>query len=100
MKVPINLIIGIFGLVLCKLKLLILQKKMEMENADYVVTKFCLLLGSATLIGIPLYEWDMLLGIILKAISILSFSIVAIINIDKVPGKIKKYYQKIKSLFK
>ena len=60
------------------------------HTQDYTIlpTKLGIILGSATL-GLTLADIDLILAIILKGVSIISFIIVIVINLPKFWEKIK-----------
>ena len=64
------------------------------HTQDYTVlpTKLGIILGSATL-GLTLADIDLLLAIILKGVSIISFVIVIVINFPKFWGIAKNYFK-------
>lgn len=64
------------------------------EHHELLTTKIGLILGSAGVVGLRLTEVDLIFGIVLKFISIVSFAIVIIINIDKCEIQIKKWLKK------
>ena len=60
------------------------------DNHDLLSTKIGLILGTITA-GLTLADFDLILGIVLKGVSILSFLVVIALNIDKLFEKIKKW---------
>ena len=68
----------------------IFNRTRKMKDADFMVTKFCLLFGTPTgLAGLSLTDWDLRLAVFLKLISILSFLLVIVLNIGKCYNLIK-----------
>jgi hypothetical protein len=64
------------------------------HTQDYTImpTKLGIILGSATL-GLTLTDIDLILAIVLKGVSIISFVIVIVINMPKFIDKIKKFFK-------
>lgn len=63
------------------------------EHGDILATKIALALGSIGIIGLKLSDIDLIFGIVLKVISIISFAIVIIINMDKCEKQLKKWFK-------
>lgn len=57
---------------------------------EEILSKCSLVLASITA-GLTLADWDLILGMVLKGVSIISFAIVIAINVDKLSDKIKKW---------
>ena len=65
------------------------------EHLEMITTKLAMITG--LLLGfISLSNIDLMLAIILKIISIFSFCLVIILNIDKAETQIKKWFRKNK----
>jgi hypothetical protein len=64
------------------------------HTQDYtsLPTKLGIMLGSATL-GLTLTDVDLILAIILKSVSIISFIIVIVINLPKFIDKLKTFFR-------
>lgn len=60
-----------------------------MSNED-LISKCGLILGSITA-TMTLAEWDLILSVVLKLVSIISFTLVIALNVDKLANKIKKW---------
>lgn len=66
------------------------------EHLEMITTKISLTLG--LILGfISLSNVDLILAIVLKVISIFSFMLVMILNIDKAESTIKKWFKKKKN---
>lgn len=63
---------------------------MPNEHVDSITTKISLVIGSITA-TMTLAQMDLVLAIVLKSISIISFTIVIALNIDKLIEKIKQW---------
>lgn len=57
---------------------------------DEITTKWGLVLGTITA-SLTLADWDLILAIVLKLVSILSFGIVIALNVDKLVKKINEW---------
>lgn len=57
---------------------------------DEITTKYGLVLGTITA-SLTLADWDLILAIVLKLVSILSFGIVIALNVDKLVKKINEW---------
>ena len=65
------------------------------EHMEIITTKMSLTLG--LILGfISLSDVDLVLAIVLKVVSIFSFMLVAILNIDKVEVMMKKWFKNSK----
>ena len=64
------------------------------HTQDYTVlpTKLGIILGSATL-GLTLTDLDLIMAIVLKGVSIISFIIVIVINLPKFWNAVKTYFK-------
>jgi len=60
-----------------------------MSNED-IVSKCGLVLGSITA-TMTLVDWDLILSVALKVVSIISFTLVIALNVDKLSEKLKKW---------
>jgi hypothetical protein len=60
-----------------------------MSNED-IVSKCGLVLGSITA-TMTLADWDLILSVALKVVSIISFTLVIALNVDKLSEKLKKW---------
>ena len=60
-----------------------------MSNED-VISKCGLILVSITA-TMTLAEWDLILSVVLKLVSIISFTLVIALNVDKLANKIKNW---------
>lgn len=63
---------------------------MTNDHVDSITTKISLVIGSLTA-TMTLAQMDLILSICLKSISIISFTIVIALNIDKLIEKIKQW---------
>jgi len=61
-------------------------------HQEEILSKCSLVLASITA-GLTLADWDLILGMVLKGVSIISFAIVIAINVDKLSDKIKKWFK-------
>lgn len=61
-------------------------------HQEEILSKCSLLLGSVT-IGLTLADWDLILAIILKIVSIISFTVVIALNVEKLSNKIKNWFK-------
>lgn len=61
-----------------------------MTQAEQITSKCGLILGTITA-SLTLADWDLILAIILKIVSIVSFTIVIALNVDKLSEKIQKW---------
>lgn len=65
------------------------------EHMEIITTKISLTIG--LILGfISLSDVDLILAIVLKVVSIFSFMLVMILNVDKVETTIKKWFKKSK----
>lgn len=64
---------------------------MTNEKVDLMLSKISLTLGIITG-GLTLADWDLILGITLKMVSIISFIVVIAINVDKLVDRMKKWF--------
>lgn len=60
------------------------------QHQEIITTKIALMLGTITA-GMTLADFDLILAIILKGVSILSFIVVLALNVDKLINKIKDW---------
>lgn len=60
-------------------------------HQDELVTKLGMILATVTA-GLTLADWDLIMGIILKGVSIISFTVVIAINVEKLSNTIKKWF--------
>lgn len=63
-----------------------------MTHSEEVTSKLGLILGTITA-GLTLADWDLILAIILKIVSIISFTVVIALNVDKLSGKLKNWFK-------
>lgn len=63
-----------------------------MTHSEEVTSKLGLILGTITA-GLTLADWDLILAIILKIVSIVSFTVVIALNVDKLSGKLKNWFK-------
>lgn len=63
-----------------------------MTHTEDITSKFGLILGTITA-GLTLADWDLILAIILKIVSIVSFTVVIALNVDKLSGKLKNWFK-------
>lgn len=71
------------------------------DKFENFLTKIFLAVGAPSgYLGITLSDWDLIWAIVLKMVSVLSFSIIIVINLEKFCEKISKYFQRMKSFFK
>lgn len=59
---------------------------------EEVVTKLGMILATVTA-GLTLADWDLIMGIILKTVSIISFTVVIAINVEKLSDTLKKWFK-------
>lgn len=63
-----------------------------MTQSEEVTSKLGLILGTITA-GLTLADWDLILAIILKIVSIVSFTVVIALNVDKLSNKLKNWFK-------
>lgn len=63
-----------------------------MTQSEEVTSKLGLILGTITA-GLTLADWDLILAIILKIVSIISFTVVIALNVDKLSNKLKNWFK-------
>lgn len=63
-----------------------------MTHSEEVTSKLGLILGTITA-GLTLADWDLILAIILKIVSIVSFTVVIALNVDKLSNKLKNWFK-------
>ncbi len=66
---------------------------MNHESQQMIITKIGMLLGVSTA-TITLAEMDLILAIILKSVSIISFTIVIFLNFGKLVNKVREIFKK------
>ena len=62
------------------------------EAQELLSTKLGLILGASTA-SLTLADIDLIMAILLKGVSIISFTIVIILNFDKLVNKIKEWFK-------
>ena len=65
---------------------------MQHENTQMICTKIGMILGVSTA-TVTLADMDLILAIILKLVSIISFVIVIVLNFGKLISKLKEYFK-------
>ena len=65
---------------------------MQHNNAQMICTKIGMILGVSTA-TVTLADMDLILAIILKLVSIISFVIVIVLNFGKLINKVKDYFK-------
>ena len=61
-------------------------------STEEITSKCGLVLGTITA-SLTLAEWDLVLAIILKIVSIISFTVVIALNVDKLSNKLKTWFK-------
>jgi hypothetical protein len=61
-------------------------------STEEITSKCGLVLGTITA-SLTLAEWDLVLAIILKIVSIISFTVVIALNVDKLSSKLKTWFK-------
>jgi hypothetical protein len=65
---------------------------MQHLSTEEITSKCGLVLGTITA-SLTLAEWDLVLAIILKIVSIISFTVVIALNVDKLSSKLKTWFK-------
>jgi hypothetical protein len=65
---------------------------MQHLSSEEITSKCGLVLGTITA-SLTLAEWDLVLAIILKIVSIISFTVVIALNVDKLSSKLKTWFK-------
>ena len=65
---------------------------MQHLSQEEITSKCGLVLGTITA-SLTLAEWDLVLAIILKIVSIISFTVVIALNVDKLSNKLKTWFK-------
>ena len=65
---------------------------MQHLSSEEITSKCGLVLGTITA-SLTLAEWDLVLAIILKIVSIISFTVVIALNVDKLSNKLKTWFK-------
>ena len=65
---------------------------MQHLSTEEITSKCGLVLGTITA-SLTLAEWDLVLAIILKIVSIISFTVVIALNVDKLSNKLKTWFK-------
>jgi len=62
------------------------------EHQEILTTKLALIVGG-TAAGLTLADIDLMLSISLKVVSIISFMVIIVLNVDKLIAKIKTWFK-------